>query len=451
MSDGVVLIVHSIDTEGPLYESIHAKFERLKDLFNIDFIEPNQKNLTKLKNKEFELNGIEAEVTKILSGHLANYNEDWSQIQSMLNRITSAKFRNQVLDSFGNGWIYNWHCMDHVDYDYNPRRRDIGYHNIYDFYVDFLNENPSRDSIQWHFHPMSAFKEANRCASNYLSDGNIFQILSRKIIERKWFPQVYRAGFQTERPDSNWFLEQWIPFDLSNMATESVEDLQKFIDFKNGRGADWRGAPTDWSIYNPSHDYYQVPGNCRRWIGRSLNVLNRIASINAYEMEKAFMKAKAGDFPVVGIAGHDWRDLSVEVEHVLSLIKSTKKKFPDVSFKFCQAVEAFQIAITQNAPILQKPIKLDLVLNEPEKNDVHTLNINLLEGEVFGPQPFLALELYGKRFMHDNLDFQNTAKNSWSYAFHTDTVPISEIKKIGIAACDKYGRSDVKVLDLGVS
>ena len=29
----IVHIVHCVDTEGPLYESLSAKFERIKDLF----------------------------------------------------------------------------------------------------------------------------------------------------------------------------------------------------------------------------------------------------------------------------------------------------------------------------------------------------------------------------------------------------------------------------------
>ena len=38
-----VLIVHAIDTEGPLYESFTAKFDRLNDLFNIKDIEQQKK------------------------------------------------------------------------------------------------------------------------------------------------------------------------------------------------------------------------------------------------------------------------------------------------------------------------------------------------------------------------------------------------------------------------
>ena len=43
----IVYIVHCVDAEGPLYESLSAKFERIKEIFNVN-IEPTSKNLEKL-------------------------------------------------------------------------------------------------------------------------------------------------------------------------------------------------------------------------------------------------------------------------------------------------------------------------------------------------------------------------------------------------------------------
>ena len=40
--------------------------------------------------------------------------------------------------------------------------------------------------------------------------------MDERIIDNKWFPVANRAGFHIERPDSHYFLEQYIPFDLSN-------------------------------------------------------------------------------------------------------------------------------------------------------------------------------------------------------------------------------------------
>jgi len=149
--DRVVNIVHSIDTEGPLYESLEAKFERLRELYKID-LPATRENLEKLQNGDIDLGGVEKSIQQTLSGHLINFNDTWDKIDEMLDRIMSESFRMQMPDSFGNGWIFNWHCLDHVGYQYNPRRRDIGYHNIYDHYRARLAiDQESSDALHWHF------------------------------------------------------------------------------------------------------------------------------------------------------------------------------------------------------------------------------------------------------------------------------------------------------------
>ena len=79
---------------------------------------------------------------------------------------------------------------------------------------------------------MSTYKEAHRCATSYVNSPELYQILCRRIIEKKWFPSVNRAGFWAERPDSHLFLEQWIPFDISNMSTENSTEKDNSLDFK---------------------------------------------------------------------------------------------------------------------------------------------------------------------------------------------------------------------------
>ena len=85
-----VYIVHCIDTEGPLFESRQAKFDRIKDVFNVK-IKPTAKNLEKLKLKQISLNGKEERIATLLSSHLTNYNDTWSKIDKMLERIFSKK------------------------------------------------------------------------------------------------------------------------------------------------------------------------------------------------------------------------------------------------------------------------------------------------------------------------------------------------------------------------
>ena len=99
----IVYIVHAIDTEGPLYESTKATFERLESTFGIK-LNPTYDNLQKLRNEEIKLNGIENEVAKFLEPTLQNYHDTWDKIESMLSKIMSKEFRFKYPDSFGGGW-----------------------------------------------------------------------------------------------------------------------------------------------------------------------------------------------------------------------------------------------------------------------------------------------------------------------------------------------------------
>ena len=449
MKKKIVYFVHCIDTEGPLYESFKAKFERIKDIFNIDII-PSKKNLEKLKNKQFPLGSKEKErkVARVLSSHLTNYNYNWKKIKEMTDRIFSDKFRKKYCDTFGNPWVFNWFCLDHVGYKTNPRRRELGHHKIFDFYKKTLLKNKKfNDGLFWHFHPMSVYKEAHRCATSYVNSPELHNILCKKIIERSYFPSVFRAGFQAERPDSHLFLEQWIPFDMTNMSTRNNKDLDLSLDFKLGRSGDWRRAPKEWSIYHPSHDDYQKKGNCRRWIGRALNVMNRIASIDQKEINNAFKEANSRGYALVGCASHDFRDLEPEVKYLHKLISKSSKKFKNVVFKFSNAKTAFVETAKKLEKINLKPLKFKINYYKKTKKDFDRIQVVVKQGKVFGPQPFLAFKTKKNRFFCDNFDLSQK-KDIWNYAFHSDTIPIEDLDIIAVAANDKLGNVHIEKLKI---
>lgn len=441
----IVYIVHCVDAEGPLYESIDATFQRLETLYNIKDIEPSRENLQKIQNREIDLGPVREKVADNFSPHLLNYLSTWDQVDEMLKRVISKTFRDKMKDSFGGGWVYNWHCVDHIGYEYNPRKRDIGYLNIFDHYSTFLSKNnASQDAIHFHFHPMPFNKDASVNCTSYLNSPTLYEILCRRLIDRQWFPSVNRAGFHVERPDSHWFLEQWIPFDISNISAETSEMSRVGKDFQNGRMGDWRRAPKDWSIYHPSHDDYQQPGHCRRYIARILNVLGRLASINEYEVRKAFSRAHSGLPTLMGVTGHDFRDLGAEVDYVRELIKKISPEFPEVKFKFSEVKEAFRRVLWSEQNDFGS-LELDIsFVNDPE---IPYMEIKTVSGEVFGPQPFLAIKTKSKRYLHDNLDFSMDGK-SWTYSFYNSTVLLDEVESVGIAANDKYGNIFVKCLKM---
>ncbi len=437
----VVYIVHAVDTEGPLYESLEATFTRLKEIFAID-MKPSYENLDKLRKKEFNLNGKEEIVAKVLDPSLLSYNDSWDKIDNMLANIMSAEFRNKMVDSFGGGWIYNWFCVDHVGYEVNPRRRDMGYHNIYDRYIEFIDKyNAHMDSIHWHFHPMSTYKEAHRCATSFENSSHLHQILCRRILERNYFPSVFRAGFHAERPDSNWFLEQWIPFDCTNIALENEDAVTLQDDLRDGRLGDWRRAPSDWSIYNPDYYDYQKRGSCKRYIARGLNINTRLANINEYEVKKAFRRADQGKPTFMGVINHDFRNMAKEVDLVRELISKAAKEFPEVKFKFSEVKEAFNAVVHDG-----KYKKLQLIVDFYKENGVYDLKVLTKNSEVFGPQPYLAIKTKSGRFIHDNFDFGLDGK-SWHYVFSYDTVVSSDLAMVAIAANNIYGDTFIKKID----
>lgn len=430
-----VYIVHCIDTEGPLYEPLEATFDRINDIFGIK-LDPTNENLCKLQNKQLNLNGNEQAVSELLDSNLISTLGTWDQIDQMLNKTMNLQFRNQLLDSNGQGWIYNWFCIDHVGFTgYNPRRRDAGYHNIYDHYCKIVQKDKlNRDIIQWHYHPVPINGDYNASGITYISSKNVFDILARKIIDRMFFPAVFRPGFHTERPDSNWFLEQWIPFDYANQAVKGIDTNQP--DLSEGRFGDWRRAPKEWVVYHPSHDDYQTEGNSRRWIARCLNMHTRLREITIDDFRDGFKRANSGKSTLISFTDHDFRDIRFDVNRMREMIKVVSKEYPDVKFYFADAVTAMRKVL--NLKEKKPELRIDV---DKKKSKLCVESFN----GIFGPQPFLALKTVTGTYYWDNFDFQG--KNQWSYTFDFNTLNFNSIEKIGIAANSLDGTTEVIVYD----
>jgi hypothetical protein len=436
----IVYIVHHIDTEGPLYESVSETFLRIEDILNekID-IEPTKENLIKLQKGEIKTFDDEKRelIKKILHPHLLEYKKSWAEVDEMMYRILLDSYRQKFKDSFGNGWVYNWHIMDHTGFTLNPRHRIMGYLNVFDHYLDLLKETNSlpKDEVHWHFHPVHLRKQANICATSYENSYyEIHQIICRRIIERNWFPIVNRAGFHTERPDSNWFLEQWMPFDASNQCIDP-DDYSG-----NGRFGDWKGAPSDWEIYHPDIYDWRKKGSLKRAISRVLNLKTRFRNINKSEINKAFKKANEEKCNVyMGITDHDFREISIEIEDFYKDLLTVKKSYPNVEFKFSGAVEAFRAVLQSDLtePNIEFAYKI-------EKN---VLILNVIKGEIFGPQPYLAIKLKSGEYFHDNFDF-GEFKREYYYTFDIHTIPMEQIDVIKIATNNSIGNQTIQEIKL---
>lgn len=423
-------VVHCIDTEGPLDESLADTFVRLRQLFNV-VLPPTRENLTKLQQRQIPLDGLEDEVAKVVSPSLMAYNRTWHDVGAMLDDCMSAPFRNQMVDDFGRGWVYSWHCMDHLGLNENPRRKDFGYGNIFRYYQDKIREtNSELDEIDWHFHPLSLTRHPLHAATSFANSMDILMpTIARRIIDNHWFPTTNRPGFHAERPDSHLFFEQWIPFDYASQSHESAISAQR--DTQLGRFGDWSRAPADWLGYHPSHDDYQIPGSCRRWIFRCLNLGTRLRVMQIEHVRDAFRQASENGSAILAFADHDYRDIRPDVQTLRAMLQEVRAEFPDVKIRFSGAHEAAQAHVSAESESIQ-PLELALRV---ENNRVY---VNVVAGQVFGPQPFLALRTRDGRYFHDNFDVI-TPKSEWTYVLDDQTMMLQSLSHIGVGAAGRFG------------
>jgi hypothetical protein len=438
-------IVYCIDTEGPLYESIEATFERIRSTFGID-IKSSKENLKLLQEgknpKGYKIpENISNEIKKFASPKLLAYNNDWHDLDNMWEVRFSEDFRSKDVfrDDSKNGLIYNFFIMDHVGFSYNnPRRRSYGYHIVFDYYTSLIKNTQSKDRIYWHFHPIHFTKDAHRSASSYTySWDTIHEIIARKIIDRDFFPCGNRPGFHTERPDIHNFLEMWIPFDYANQSMIKKEEAKQ-MDVTGGRFGDWRRAPSDWGVYHPNHDDYQSIGNCRRTIGKCLNIGTRLRTIDEDEIRAAFMKAKSDGRAILSFANHDWRDIKDDLISVYKTIKKVKEEFPDVKIINSSAGDAMRDVLFENNGY----DNFDWDINYVEDKEHIKVEIDVKKETPFGPQPFLAIKTVEGRYYHDNFDIQLPFKK-FSYMFDDYTIDPKVLDTVGIGTCDEYGHPHI--------
>lgn len=429
-----VYIVHCIDTEGPLYETLDATFHRVKDIFGID-MEPSLENLEKLQREEIDLGGKEKEVARALDRSLLFTYRNFSEIEAMLGRLNSRESREELTDSSGGGWKCSWFCMDHVGFTgENPRMRIAGHHSVFDWYMKKAGFSYG-DIIQWHYHPLPVNGDYNACGMNYVASENVFEILARKVIDRQFFPSVYRPGFHTERPDSHWLLEQWIPFDYANQAVRDERQTRQ-RDVRGGRFGNWAGAPATWEPYHPDYEDYRKKGACKRVIARCLNMNTRMRNISEADFEQAFCEAQKGKDQLVSFTDHDFRDVCYDIGLMRRMLSKVSKKYPDVEFEFCNALEGMRkyfglVPHSCGLNVWMEPEQRQLIIRSDER--------------MFGTQPFFCFKLYGGRYVWSNLDF--TGNHEWSFTFDRDSVEFDSVEKIGIAANSISGTTDVIRMD----
>lgn len=428
-SKKVVYVVHCIDVEGPMKEPLDATFGRLKeeDFIALD-VEPTKENLEKLQSGELDL-GVSKERADFLrrkySSENLNYLETWDQIKDVMDHALSDKFRLSLADSAGKGYVYNWFIFDQFGFETNPRFKSEGIHNVWDFYHEnYLGGQDCKDDgVYWHYHHPPRSGDAIEWNTNLWMNDTYEQVLARRVIERNWFPSVFRAGGHIERNDFSYWLEMFVPFDYSGRTPHQM-DYQAY----RGDVCDWRFGPTEWGAWHPDFYDYRRTGSMNRWIFRCLDLKTWIISLTERDVREAFEQADERGMSILAYYNHDYRMMHEEAQYGHDLVCKISKEFPDIEFRYANALDAAKALLGKDDDAPEFTVTFEGTLMTIESSC-----------ELFGPMPFLAIQEDGY-FFRDNLTQENST--TWCYRFRKPEL----VQAVGIAGNSKMGNTGVKVV-----
>ena len=418
-------VVICIDTEGPLTESLKATFERINNKFNLS-LKPSISTLKKLQRGKITYRKFGDELKDFVHPKRLKYLNNWKEISKMIKKITSNKFRKKTQKFFKSSLKYSWFIIDNIGFKFNPRRKALGYNTVFNNYERILNKySKKKDCIGWHFH--SIHPSGNPLIYSTSWTGNDFheKSLCMRLIEKKNFPNLFRAGALIERNDLNQWLENFIPFDFSNRSR--LLKKQK-IEYLN----DWAGAPSDWSPYNPSFYDYKLKGSMNRTIFRTLDIDTNSNVINEKEIDSAFRRSKKNK-TILSVSTHDRRDIEPELNFFLNRLEKVSKKYPKVKIEFLNAETAARKVLKINQNEKNKNLLFTKIVSK-KYLDIKT-NFDL-----FGNIPFLAIKEKNNLIYRDNPI--KIKKNYWRYLVNKN------IKTLGIATVDKRGFVKTRVHDV---
>jgi len=214
---------------------------------------------------------------------------------------------------------------------------------------------------------------------------------------------------------------------------------KKQFDISCGRFGDFRRSPNEWIVYHPDYFDYQKQGNMKRYVARCLYLRGRIRAITENEVESAFSLSNSGKPTVMSFMSHDTRDIEPDMDVVNEWIKNAAVKYPEVKFKFSNAVDAIRSALNLKK---ETPAKFEINWNNPIF-EIHA------DKELFGPQPFFCFKTWDFNCYHDNLDKHDDT--TWSYTFDYNTIDPRALMCVGFGTNDNFGNTTTCLFDMSTS
>ena len=114
---------------------------------------------------------------------------------------------------------------------------------------------------------------------------------------------------------------------------------------------------------------------------------SRLVKLEFRDVEQAFAQAEEGKPALLSFSNHDFRDMREEVTYAQGLIRRAAGKYPDVTFHFCNAIEAMQ----KVEHLVPEYAELELTVHFDKEKDTGMFHVKA-QKKIFGTQPWLCFE-----------------------------------------------------------
>ncbi|HCY74495.1 MAG TPA: hypothetical protein DHV28_01110 [Ignavibacteriales bacterium] len=367
-----------------------------------------------------------------VSKYHCSYNLDlFTAVNSNTSVVMNESFRNQITDSYGGKLKMTWYMMAgnifrHATNNNVPINNTLTLYLMKKYFGDKIEL--WGDELSLHYHTFFW--------SDYDGDGKYWWNQSRTFMESKddfdftlaqflldenVFPVSFRSGWYYMDNDWQNYLNEILPYSLHNEYPNVHTDLTEPID----NNYDWSQSSPEFVPFHPSTTNYQLPGDGKGWDVRA----KYMGSTTQQLIDNAFSKANQGTDQLVCLWSHlPDANFMNEILQVNNLLHQAAINYPNVQFKYCTAVEAYQL--WQNSIDTVKPA---LQLTEEINGSGLKFLINTDE-QIFQSHPFVAVkDRYERYFL---ADCEIIGQNMWRTI---SSYPINDIGKVGAAVTDTVG------------
>lgn len=345
---------------------------------------------------------------------------DWPKVDHAMDKLFDEEFRNKYPDSRGGHFKIGWFFLTWTGFRTNPRGRDFGYHQVRDHYLARWGDaiRSFGDEECWHYHQPPASGIGNEWGLDWTVSSEYEEIMSRQILDRKWFPVCYRAGGTVMDPISSRWVDSWFPFDYTNRAPLNIPGI-----------VDWSSGVEEWSVYHPDVEDFRKPGAGRRRMARCLDLVTNVYQFDETETVKAFERAKSGKPAIMSFFEHDYRDIYQRIDNFHRGLTEVAARYPDVEWEFAGPVEAVLKYLRAPQPT---PLVLEALRTE------HTVRI-WSSDPLFQAVPWIAVRSADGSVKHIHEGIVKVDAQHWYW----DIPESLSWEEIGIAGSTDTGASAV--------